>query len=208
MNNNSKTKKLIVPAVALILCVMAMVGTGYAFSSSVSNVGNSMNVEYDQVSIYDAGWNEVTSPLFDDQVNLEFGVDKVPGSNGKYETYYSFNSVTKVTDGSKYLKAAKYINGQSTPSASEYTLMCLTTVYGTKDIVEEVKIVLTDKNGESITIRTIQTAADLVTIKGNTQYTIDIFVYTEGTVSSQNYVTPSFDFKFTIEEKVPAGTTQ
>lgn len=108
--SEEKRKKLIVPAVALMMCAVAMIGIGYAaLSSTIENSGNEVSTEKLSATLYkDSNKNGLlANGSIKDNVSVEYYTKQV----GNQQNYYI--STEETTIGSAYLVIDSTLSGRT-----------------------------------------------------------------------------------------------
>ncbi|MGI6471455.1 MAG: hypothetical protein ACOX1N_00005 [Candidatus Methanomethylophilaceae archaeon] len=102
-------KKLLVPAIALLLCSFAFVGAGYAAltSSTLSN-NNSVGTDIIVLTFVDGSGNNIASGAFSSGYSYEVGVNSVMnGTNTTFEYTYGAFSNEKIGESTLKIDATE-----------------------------------------------------------------------------------------------------
>lgn len=196
---DEKDRKLMIPIAAIFMSVVALVGLGFALTSSVSNNGNSVVADDFALNLYedDKGATEVSNLVFNGG-KLPYVVDTTVTSSGSTKTI-TFDTAEITLNPSKvYLGSSDFVNG------TDYTItmkLTVTTASGTSPF-EKYDLYVAGSDGNLTVVSDADPEADGVQFTVSAQYTeiaLKAKPLSSGTMSSIPSM-PTIDVTFSVEK--------
>ena len=196
---DEKDRKLMIPVAAIFMSVVALVGLGFALTSSVSNNGNSVVADDFALNLYedDNGATEVSNLVFNGG-KLPYVVDTTVTSSGSTKTITFDTAEITLNPYKVYLGSSDFVNG------TDYTItmkLTATTASGTSPF-EDYNLYIVGSDGSQTLVADADNGTDGVQFTVSTQYTQIALKATPlagGTMSSIPSM-PTIDVTFSVEK--------
>lgn len=197
---DEKNRKLMIPVAAIFMSVVALVGLGFALTSSVSNNGNSVVADDFALNLYkdDNGATEVSELVFNGG-KLPYVVDTTVTSSGSTKTI-TFDTAEITLNPSKvYLGSSDFTDGTSYTITMKLT--ATTDASGTSPF-EKYDLYVAGSDGNLTVVSDADPGADGVQFTVSAQYTeiaLKAKPLSSGTMSSIPSM-PTIDVTFSVEK--------